>query len=481
MAYDGGSDFGGGWTGDFGQADVQEYVQVYREIQKSLEAGYPEPTYSGGGSGGALMTQSIEGTLKWATFKQDHLRFWPKFPKSAQKLSNTVHEYTRQNDLGARVDLWASEGAVGPEIDSSFERLLAKVKYVSLKKRVSHPITLLTNMIGGAALDKANKDASLYIKEFMDRQLFFGDSTMNAAAFDGIKRTCEATHTTANPKVIDLRGAALDSSRMRDEAVRLVNPPNYGNPSVVWMSFETLEDQGKLMGPYLRYDMADVVARNAVGDRRTTLQATGFNGPYGPVQFEPSIQLGSRGAPASTAIGEVQPTQPNPSLALSTDATSLFNSTDWYGTYQYQVVAVGAKGKSLHSVSDAAVVTAVNNCVTLTIAAPGTDNVLYYEVFRSKVGETTVWKIAEVVQARSGGSPDTTTFVDLNENLPDTAFAFMLEMSSEVMEWKQLLDFARVPLARTDLYFPFTYIIYGTPIFYLPLKMCMFKNVGRAS
>jgi len=480
MAYDGGSDFGGGWAGDFGQADVQEYMQVYRQIQKSLEAGYPEPTYAGGGSGGALMTQSIEGTLKWATFKQDHLRFWPKFPKSDQKLSNTVHEYTRQTDLGARVDLWAAEGAVGPEIDSNFERLLAKVKYVSLKKRVSHPITLLSNMIGGAALDKANKDASLYIKEFMDRQLFFGDSTMNAAAFDGLKRTCEATHTAANPKVHDLRGAALDSSRMRDESVRLVNPPNYGNPGVVWMSFETLEDQGKLMGTYLRYDMADVVARNAVGDRRTTLQATGFNGPYGPVNFEASIQLGSRGAPAATAIGEVQPAQPNPSLATADDAATLFVAAD-YGVYQYQFVAVGAKGKSLHSVSDAATIDATHRKVTATIAAPGTDNVLYYEVFRSKVGETGVWKIADVVQARAGGVPDTTTFVDMNENLPDTAFAFMLEMSSEVMEWKQLLDFARVPLARTDLYFPFTYIIYGTPIFYLPLKMCMFKNVGRAS
>jgi hypothetical protein len=460
----------------YNQPSMQEFVQ----LQKALEAGWPAPSYTGGGAGWPLLPQSIQMTLAWATAQMEHVRLWKAFPKELGRIGSTIHEYSRQAGLGSNLDFAMAEGDVGPIVDSEFERLFAKVRFMSHIRSVSNPMTLLKPLVGANdAIEKANYDAAIWQAVTLENALFFGDDNIHPYSVNGLRRACEDVNHVA-----DMRGLPLDTDKVYDYIVSLVEPPNYGLPTHLWTSVGVKADFGKIGGTHVRFNVPPGLA--AKGDFKLGIEATGIIGPMGDVPFEPDVFLSPKQAANTVAIGQNIPNTPaweaqGAPADAGSDVASQFTADD-AGNYIYKVVACGPKGKSAPLTSSPTAV-ASGHKISMTIAAPAGTTVHYYTIYRTKKGgaASANFEIARVKQATSNGSAIATTFVDKNENLPDTSWAFLVEMKPEVMVWKQLLDFARIPLAMTELRQPFAYVLYGMPIIEVPTKLYAFKNIGRVT
>ena len=451
-------------------------MQDFEDLQKALDAGTPDPTYEGGGAGWPLITQSIEGSLTWATAKEYHARLWKQLPKDPKRLTSTVHEFSSITGLGPNVDFAMPEGSAGSMIESDLTRNKKFVRFMSHKRSISDPMNQLTNLVGGSpAIEQMNQWASTWMVLQLEAALFWGDSSINPYAIDGLAAICKAQN-----RMVDMRGAPLTGDAVYDVLPEMINAPSYGHPTDLWISVQSKTDFARLGGTHIRWDVPQGL--NGTQSFRVGADATGIISPLGDtVAFQPSIFLDSKKGPGTVAIGDGAPATPTGTLALSTDAATKFTADD-YGVYGWKVRACGVKGKSAPCTLASGTIDGTHTKATYTIAAPGTDNVLYYECFRTKAGGTGLFEVRRIPQTRSGdGSPAATLFVDMNEDIPDSYYAFALENTPEVWQWKQLLDFARVALPRDEYRQVFGYALYGLLIPFLPLRFYGWKNIGRAS
>lgn len=458
-------------TGPFGGFSLKDF----QDLQKALEAGHPDPAYTGGGAGWPLITQSIEGSLSVATATVEHARLWRQLPKDPQRLTSTVHEFSVLDELGPDVDFSMPEGAAGPLIESELSRKTKYVRFMSHRREITDPMNMLSNLVGGSkAIEDMNEWASTWMVLQLEQALFFGDSTVHPNAIDGLGKICRDIN-----HVKDMRGAMLDSDTVYDYMSIIIDQPNWGHPTDLWCSVGVKTDFAKVGGSHVKYEIPPNIGGNQ--GFRIGMEATGIISPLSDtVAFQPSVFLKPKGAPAPTALGEVYPTLPAITSTVTDDATSLFTADD-YGTYQYKVVACGEKGKSAPCAAITSVVDATHKKVNHSVAAPSVDNVLYYTLYRTKKNGSEFFEIKRIRQAYdNNGALIPTVIVDMNEDLPDTSWAFVIENSPKVWQWKQLLDFARVALARNEFKQPFGFCLYGMLICKLPKRMYAFKNVGRA-
>ena len=459
----------------FGSVDMNEFARIQAELRKSMDVQYPVPGYTGGGVGAPLMPQSIENSLAWATLQNKHIKLWDRVPKPGDRLTSTVHEFTRQDDIGPDLEGWAPEGVVGPSVDSDLTRLFQKVRYLSHIREVTDAASQVSilgpspNMVA-----KVTADATLFMLKMVEWSLFFGDSAINPHSIDGLYASCSGVGN-----VYDNRGAAISPQLLYDISASLIDPPIYGFPDTVWMPVKVQTDLSKIGGDYLRYPGFRPGDTN--GEVKVGLRASSLIGPMGDIGFEPSVFLAPTGGPASVAVGEDAPSPPTvAAVAGAVGAeTSLFTADD-AGIYKYKVVACGAKGRSAPWTSGNITV-AAGQKVTVTVTAPGTDNVLYYIVYRKKVGGSDFYEITRLRQTYSGGAVANTVYVDVNRYLPDTSKVFIVQTTPDVMQWRQLLDFARIPLAKTRLTQPYAFTLYGMFLSQIPKRLYCIENVGRLS
>jgi hypothetical protein len=77
---------------------------------------------------------------------------------------------------------------------------------------------------------------------------------------------------------------------------------------------------------------------------------------------------------------------------------------------------------------------------------------------------------------RSGA---TQTVTDVNRFLPNCSKGFMLTQSSEVLKFKQLAPFTKIPLATIDTSVRWAQVLFGALQVMKPLQCGMFINVGK--
>ena len=111
--------------------------------------------------------------------------------------------------------------------------------------------------------------------------------------------------------------------------------------------------------------------------------------------------------------------------------------------------------------------------IAITDSGPDTS---YYEVFRSDKGgaATTCRSIMRV--RRTAASQ---TIHDINRFLPNTSKAYMLTQTAEVLKWKQLAPFTKIPLATIEASVRWMQMLYGALQVMKPLQNGMFINVGK--
>lgn len=496
---------GAGFADDaMNQANLSS--EQLNNLVKALEAGHLQ----GGAIGdpnqtnaGALKTESLERNLKNIQFKESDIRFWKRYPKTAA--FNTVEEYNQLTSYGEERGGFNREGELPEEENSQYVRKSELVKYLGVTRTVTHQMQLVKTHIG-PIIQEETKNGILWILRKANRGLFHGDSALINEEWNSIYAqhmnndqyaTLEAY--MSSPHVIDLRGATLKELDIEQGGLTLLN--NYAQPNVLVGPPQVLSDfatnfydrQRLMMGNAA--NVSNVVSGNHIEKFRSQFGLIDFE--YDIFAFKPrsggvlpNVAATSSKAPATPVAGGT------PIAAVADAGNTRFD--DGAGDYYYGVSALNRYGESaiLDLDTGSAVTVAVTESVDLQfVAGSGAYAPTAYIIYRSKkdpagtYAETKLYPIMTIPatgnDAKRGSlaagvdGAAATKVRDRNRWLPGGQDAMLMQMDSEVTEFKQLAPLMKMPLARLSPSERFMVLLYGTPILYQPSKGVRYINVGR--
>jgi hypothetical protein len=461
----------------FGQHTAEEV----QEIQKALSIGSNTygNTLPGSMTGGtALSVESLDRTLKVATNMLSHLVLWKDIAK--EQVDQVINQYNVLNQYGKEVSPFFAMGSTPTGTDAGYARDYFQVKYLGTKGSVTHDLTKIRAAHGAVVAEQVmNKTIELLSRN--ERAMVEASSSINFLEYDGIDAQIRTkgsaskyiaqgwvgyneTGVDASP-VKDIRSGSsasdLDQDILEDAGLRALN--NFGMPGNYKM--------------FLATDAHSRYSRSFYLSQRTMPGSSQPSGYYTPdfrgslhYDFKPSTFLRPRKEVLATAVSASSaPTIA--SLASPVNAASQFASGD-AGTYSYRVSAVFADGETLAS-SQSTVTVSAGDGVTIDISYSGSP--LYFNIFRAPVGTTTGHKFIGRIAATTSGATYT---VDLNAKLPGSSSAYLLDMSPNVVAWKQLGSMIKYDLAVTTTAYEWLQLLYGSPLVTLPRFNVIIDNIA---
>lgn len=437
------------------------------EIQKALSAGYQAPRHDGGS---ALRVESLEATLRILTFSQGHVKLWKDIPKLPAY--STSEEYTVQTSYGGENGPFTREGELPQVQDAAYERRVELVKFLGTQREVTHPATLVRNAYGNI-IARETQNGAIWLMERMERNLFRGQASVIPECFDGIDEQILRDPFASANNVIDLRGGPLTEDAI-EEATNIV-VENYGLSSALYLAPRAHSDMSKQFYSRQRGTFGDANGRIGYSAKLMETNA-GDIALRGDIFLRSGKNNGVKTASAA-ATSVRAPTAPTVAAAAGSNAGSLFGSAD-AGTYQYKVAALNRFGESAGAQLGGGVAVTSGQGVTLTITdGGGADAATGYRIYRSKVGGAVGSEQFVLDIPRPSGAP-TTAFVDVNQFLPGTSRAYLLQMNLQSLSFRQLAPMMKIPLATLAASIRWMQLIYGTPIVYAPRKNLIFINVA---
>jgi len=457
----------------FGAASQQDVDNLNKALSAGQDVNPPGSVTAGDGF--ALRVESLERTLKNTTFKMEHIRLFKAIPKLAAY--NTVEEYNQIQSYGENPDAgFIDEGNLPEEDDSSYERKFSVVKYLGTTRRVTHVMSMIRPAHGNV-IAQETINGTMHLLRILERAMFKGDSNLSSLQFDGFERLMLDNSPSNN--IIDLRGAPLSEDSLTDAALTVMDAPNYGTPTHLFLNPKVKADLVKTFFPKER-TQPGMLEGGAIG-----LDVQKVVTPAGTVRFEDDVFIDDGGAPTG-AVGDAskRPASPTVTTAATTpaDGASKFGADD-AGDYFYKIQAVNRYGRSAAVdlvAGPTAVTVAAGDKVTAGITPGSAVAVDWYEIFRTKKdGASGTERL--ILRVTNGAGAGEQTIDDYNDSLPGTTSAYMFQMNLENMSFKQLAPMVKIPLATIDSSIRWMQLLYGVPVLYTPGKNVLFRNVGRAS
>lgn len=440
------------------------------ELRKALETGNTAVAIGGPNTGvSALRPQSLESTLKVVTVTQKHLKLWPKLAKDPAR--STLEEFSRLDALGEVGDGFIPEVATPVSTAETMARQAVAIKFMGVKKEVSLASTLVHNIVGNLEAHEA-QIATTELLAQLERNLVYGNSTINSLSFDGfIKLISDAATGDASDIVLDWEGKAPDEAMM-ERACQIVGD-HYGVLDYALTSVRGKSNLRASIFPAQRANMPDAIG-GAIGFE--------FNEYRGGsrVAIDDSVFIRDK-KPRAIAM-TVTNTPANPASFTATQGNDSASKLEANKTYYYWI-GMGKQGLESAAVAASAATTALNQKITLSMAdsnfGSGANAAEYINIYRSTnvnaIGNATL--IAQVARA-AGGAP--TTYVDLNQNRDNCDLMLGFTWDPEgVVKFKQLAPLMKLSLAVTGTSSPFMVLLFGSPILFAPTKCIYIKNMGR--
>jgi hypothetical protein len=457
-----------------GEIPVRDLLAINDALRKSTTAGYQTPS-SGGGNIGPLMPQSIQNTLDIATFTMKHIRFWPKLVK--ESIAQTLHEFVTVEDHGDPLDPFIPEGGGGTTNKATYDKDTVRVKYLADRRQVTD-VASMVGIIGANpnAVAEETQRGTLSLLGKLEWQLFYGDSTANDLAFDGV---ITQVKSKAPNNVSDLRGSVPTPKDLQRVLGELFSEPRYGMVEEICVEPRVFSSLIEYANQFGRHDQM----RREMGVITYGSDKLQITAPYGPVPVVPMpfMHRGRKVPAAATSYGD---SPPNISAAVITETAassgdSKFTAAD-AGDYYYVFVGVSTATKGGNSArkASAAVTVAAGEHVTLTIQnSTGVD---YWRLYRSpKDGTADDAQFIGQFAINVLGGAGVTQLVDNNDIIPNTSPILFTNYSSAYMKWVQLLDFLRRPLSDGGLtVHPFLLMLFGAMAVKQPKKMWVMENAG---
>lgn len=457
------------------------------ELRKALSAGYQ--TDAAGGmtnpQGGALRVQSLESSLKVLTSTQRHYKFWQEVPKTPAL--STVEEFNTLSQYGNDNGGFNFEGVLPQQDDSTYARNVALVKFLGTTRQISHPLSLV-KPAHGDVIALENQNGILWILRRLEAAFFTGNRTLmplnsEGAEFDGMSRQIDANN------VIDLLGNPL-SEEVIEEGANVV-AQNYGTPTHMFLSLRAMADFAKTVYGKERFmpQQASVDANGQVGYfiQSITTQA-------GPIGLRPDVFITNTPQPAATVAAQA-PLAPATVVVASPTGTDGNFYKDGAGQYRYWAALGNNFGESaaveasypsaLAYVALASADLAKHVPVTVTLAASlGANAPQYMALYRSQPNGAVAYRIARKGFAVAAGSvvgSYSEVLTDTDAVMAGTSEAYLGEMSTQVLHFKQLSPLAKMDLAIVGPAYRWMILLYGVLVMYAPKKWVRYTNIGSSS
>jgi hypothetical protein len=462
-------------------------------LQKALttESGIVTAGLQGGQT---FRVQSLEQTLKLATEKSEkQLPLWSSLKKDPAM--STVLEFTRQDNWGDEQSLFVDEiGSNLAQQEATYTRLAAMVKFMAIKKEVSHASTLVQSIVDPMA-QKAH-EGTMQLLRAVERALAYGDSGYGSAAtahntmeFDGfLKQIADVAYpsgvaSTLNSDIVIDWAGNPPTEDMLENAGKVIDD-HVGELTKIVFANAGKRDLTRAMFPYQRVNQP---IANPDGTYGTPLN--NYVGSWSEMVVQASRYLTpKRPRAVASAFGGsgTTPLAPAATGIAAADSASALEAKPYY----YWVSELYNGRESLpylpSGVTGVAVTPAVGEKVTLTITwntATYTTG-LYANVYRSTVND---WRTATLIgQVCYSGA--TNPFVDRNgvdhnldgygsyrDNCTD---AIGFTWDPEVVTARQLAPLMKMDLAQTTIVLPFLVLLYMVPILFVPTKCVHIKNIG---
>lgn len=424
-------------------------MSAVSELQKALTMGNTITDVAQLQGGGALRIQSLDRTMMSTIQENEDFALFNELVKS--DATATVDEWTEQSGVGGFLG-----GSTNTEIGNiaaatgQYARRTGSVKYLMTRREVSFVATLGNNIVEAEAVEQQN--GALQLLTDAEYLCFNGDDAVVPTEFPGIyaqlKAGVEAGQVSPD-NIIDLGGKAMKDINAISSASKVIRTfGNFGRATHIFMSPSCQTDLDLGLQPAYRVPLTNVPG----GGIENGAPVVGIRTSFGDIKtradvFIPDEQMMKPFQvewPALAAANNFAPA--GVTGVAASDPSSKFESGH-AGNYYYLVTGVNANGQSVGTVS-AQVAVSAGDKVTLTIQPSTSGQETGYVIYRSrKNGSTDVGDFRMMARVAKGGS--TTTYVDLNREIPGTTRAYVLNMKSgsNAITWRQLL-----PMMRFNLY-----------------------------
>lgn len=433
------------------------------ELQKALTAGYGTDVSTLTG-GSAFRIQSLDRTMQATIQENKHFRLFNELAKSGA--GATVDEWTEQSGVGGFLGgSTNTETGIIEESTGAYARRVGMVKYLMTKRQVSLVSTLGNNIANSEAIEQqAGAKQLLTDAEFL---CFDGDEAVVPTEFSGIYAQILAGVNAGQVdggNILDAEGQSLASINLVNQAAAQVSRrDNFGTPTHLFMSQLVQADFDTGLDPAFRVPLPNVPN----GGIMLGAPVNGIRTSWGDIAACPDVFIneGDQAMPFEvlypTLAAANAGMQPTVAKAVASDTASKFAAAH-AGNYYYLVTGVSAKGQST-GVITAQQAVAAGEKVTLTITASAGGLETGYAIYRSRKNGTNAPSDFRLV-ARVPKAGATTTFVDLNRDIPGTTKAYVLNMSAgdHAINWRQLLPMMKFPLYPTNAaVIPWAQLMFG--------------------
>jgi hypothetical protein len=431
-------------------------LQGFEELQKALTASNYETDVSQLTGGGALTAQSLDRIMKATVQENKHFAFFNRLQST--NATNIVDEYVRQNSVGGVFGgSFSTQMAQVRSATGEYSREIGRVKFQMQLRQVGLVQNIGGNIQDSIGLEEANGAKSILTD--CEYSLFHGNADASPTQFDGIFKQIddEIAAGKMNPEsVYDMDGKKLNAIEPFSAIASTVSDlGSWGSSTDVFLTNSVQADLNLGLDPAFRWTAEGQntpmigghvgAIRLQDGPLKTTLDTFlhAENHPMVvPWDGSSNAQYTSMAAsniaikPASLTVD-----------ASASDSASRF-TTSRAGNYYWAVAAIDFEGKGFSAVtksSQTLVAGGKKAVLTITKSSSGTES--GYAIYRSRQDGTNASSDMRLVKviAKTG---DTTTFTDLNRDLPGSISVPVLNMnpSSDALGWRQYYGMTKIPL-----------------------------------
>lgn len=422
------------------------------DFRKALEASNYQTDVNQLSGGGALGIQSLDTAMKTTIQEQEHFVLFKRLQSS--NATNIVDEYTRQTGVGGFLG-GSTNSQMGNvrAAQGEYSREVGLVKLLMTLRQVGYVLNIGKNIVEATAVEEQN--GALQLMTDAEYLLFYGNAAACPTEYDGIFAQIDneiAAGKMSADNVVDMGGTPLDSVEPFSKINSSVaSYGSWGRSTDVFLPTDVQSDLNLGLDPAFRWSSQQGQVLN-IGGHVQGIQLT--NGVlktnidtflhHNDFVMSKPLELTY---PALTAANATFKPASITGVA-ATDAASQF-TTPRAGLYYYAVAAVGGTGQG-HSeiVKSDQVTVAAGKKVTLTITKSSSGLETGYAIYRGRQDGTNATddlRLMCIVPRQAG---NTTTYVDLNRDIPGTSKVPLLNLAStaDAIGWRQFQPMTKIPL-----------------------------------
>lgn len=421
------------------------------DLKKALEASNYQTDVSTLTGGGALGVQSLDTAMKTTIQENEHFTLFNRLVST--NATNIVDEYTRQTGVGGFLGgSTNSQMGVVRAAQGEYNREVGLVKFLMTLRQVGYVLNIGKNIVEATAVEERN--GALQLLTDANYLLYHGNADASPTEFDGIFKQIDdeiAAGKMSADNVVDLDGKKLDSVEAFSKISAAVSRyGSWGRSTDLFLPNSVQIDLNTGLDPAYRWTPGGgntpVLGGHVEGIRLQngvlkTNMDTFIQDEENPMVYPFEVNFAALAA-ANVAFKPASITG-----ATASDAESRFTASR-AGNYYYAVEAIGAGGVGMTALTKSAqVAVSAGQKVTLTITASGANTETGYRIFRGRqngTNGTIDFRLMKVVK-KAGA---TTTYVDLNRDIPGTICVPVLNMgqSADAIGWRQFQPMTKIPL-----------------------------------